>query len=317
MKLLYFNDPHNSEQPPVSRDLNYHTDILKKQLEIIKIAHELKVDYIGCSGDWFHRKSNATIREGLTLVRLMKKSKIPFIGIGGNHDFVGYNQTTIQNRPLGILVESGVLRLLDNNPIIQGDVVLTGTSHYAGYDVDRLAYIKPDAWKNKYTIALTHGSLILSNTGTFYGHYTNMNMLKSMDGDLHNVIFNGHFHNNQGSFKLKEKNSIVFNIGSIARNVLMDDIAKRIPTVMFINVKDGECKFEQIELTNVRDYQDCFISNDIIKNDTNEIKEFVAALIKESGELSILHDKELIKTIVKKHKFNSTVEKMVLDYIEQ
>src|SRR3990167_5941283 len=155
IKILTIGDIHYSDVAPISRNEDYYKHILKKLLECILIAKKLEVDYICPTGDFFHRKSAASFHEAIMLMSVIKRSKIPFVGIGGNHDYTGYNLNTINNRALGCLVESGLIRLLDFNPIESGGILLMGNSYSSMYDMDRHGYVKPDKYDDKFTIAIT------------------------------------------------------------------------------------------------------------------------------------------------------------------
>ena len=117
MKFLCIGDVHFTIDHPISRDEQYPKDILKKLVECIQLAKKLKCDYILCTGDWFHRKSQASFYEANLLMSMFKKSHIPIYGIAGNHDIAGYNLKTLTSRALGSLITSGHLHLLDNHQI--------------------------------------------------------------------------------------------------------------------------------------------------------------------------------------------------------
>ena len=315
-KLILFNDPHYSKIQPISRDENYSNDILNKLIEVVKIAHKLEVDYIGCTGDWFHRKSNTTFNEAINIIKLLKRSRIPIISIGGNHDFTGHNLNTLNNRALGALVASGTIKLLDDKPIVTKDVTIFGSSFNPYYDIKRQAYIKPKEYEDHFTLLLSHGTLILTEHGTFFGNYTNMSKLKSLEGELHNVIFNGHYHNDQGVCEVND-DCTVFNIGSLARNILTEDSRDRIPKVLYLNIKNRKIAYKQIELKSVRSSDEVFVSRNKEDNDVNEIKDFVNILMEESGELTLNEDKDIIHKIVKQMKYSSEIETKVSEYLER
>lgn len=317
LRLLCVGDIHFSKVPPISRDENYPRDILRKFSECISLAKKLRCDYIVDTGDFFHRKSSATFEEAKILMRLFRKSPIPVVGVGGNHDYTGYNMNTMKYRPIGNLIESRHLRLLDLEPIEKNGVVLMGSSYTNNYDISRSAYIKPEGYEDRYTIAITHGSLVLKDNGTFWGHYTNMNDLRKMESPIHNIIFNGHMHHYQKTYEFNDMDCTVFSIGSLARNVLKEDIAKRKPKVLFMKIKEGEFSSEEIILKSARKSDDVFkIREYVTEEDTDSIKEFVNILTQESGELSIASDRNLVRKIVRKFGYTEKVEMKVLDYLE-
>ncbi len=323
--MLSFNDPHFTLVAPISRTSSYPKDIIKKILEVIKLAKKLGVKYVGCSGDWMHRKGAASSKEGYILLWLLQYAKslgIEIIGILGNHDIPGYNLDARINRPIGMIAKSGLLRLLDFNPIIKDDIKIVGTSFHHNYDVSRQAYFKSEKDMKKFTIAFTHGSLVLKNKGTFWGPYTNLNHLKEHDGTLHDVIINGHLHHNQNSATIKERKRVVkiFANGSLARNILKEDVAKRIPTVLYLRVKsDMSVVAEQIPLRCAKPFEKAFIMPEDMDGKVygQDISDFVHELIKESEDFSVSNDKMLVEKIIKKKKFSKRVETKVLAYLEE
>lgn len=318
MKFLCVGDIHFTVDHPISRDEQYPKDILKKIVECIQLAKQLNCQYILCTGDWFHRKSQATFYEANLLMSMFKKSHIPIYGIAGNHDIAGYNLKTLASRALGSLITSGHMNLLDNHQIDSKDVLVTGTSFSRMYDLGRTAYYKAEKQEDRYSLAITHGSLITTPTGTFFGQYTNMTDLTKIERPLHNIIFNGHIHHRQAIYKFKDRDCTVFSIGSLARNILKEDVAKRIPTVLFLDVKEGDFKYEEITLKSVRPFKDAFIAKEPEEiKDESSIKDFIDTLVSESGELTMLDDKELVKVTIKKLGYGKEIEEKVLTYIDQ
>lgn len=318
MKFLCIGDVHFSVEPPISRDEHYPKDILKKLAECIQLARQMNCDYILCTGDWFHRKSQASFYEANLLMSMFKKSKIPIYCIAGNHDVGGYNLKTLASRALGSLITSGHLHLLDNHQIDSDGVLVTGTSFSRLYDVSRSAYYKAETQEDRYTLAITHGSLITTESGTFFGQYTNMTDLTKINRPLCNIIFNGHVHHHQGIYRFKDRDCTVFSIGSLSRNILKEDVANRRPQVLFLDIKEGSFKYEEIELKSARDFKDAFIfrePEDV--KDESSIKDFVDTLVSESGELSMLDDKELVKITIQKLGYSKEIEEQVLTYIDQ
>ena len=317
MKLLCIGDIHFTIEHPISRDEQYPKDILKKLAECITLAKKMNCDNILCTGDFFHRKAQASFYEANILMSLFRKSHIPFYGIAGNHDIAGYNLKTIASRALGALTTSGHMKLLDTHPIDDGGLLIAGNSHSRMYDVSRMAYFKAEEQEDRYSMVVTHGALILKDEGSFWGQYTNMNHLREIKRPLHNIIFNGHTHHHQALYKFKDRDCTIFSIGSLARNILKEDVARRRPKVLFLEIKDGDYSYEEIELKSARTFEEAFIIPEEITEDESSIKDFVATLVNESGEFASLDDKDLIKITVKKLGYCQATEDRILTYIDQ
>lgn len=318
MRLLLFNDPHFSFQSPISRNEHYAKDILRKLSEVIILASKTSSDYLICSGDIFHRKSSTSFYESNIIMKLFKRSRVPIYGIAGSHDMNGYEFSSVYRKAAGSLFTAECIKPLDVYPIESEGILVTGTSYHRMYDISRSAYCKPEQYIDKYVISITHGSLILSDSGTFFGNYTNMNDLRNLKfGVLSNVIFNGHMHAPQKQYKFNDKDCTVFNVGSLARNIYKEDVAKRKPCVMLMDIKEGSFKSELIELKNVKDFKEAFIARDIkTLEDDSSIKDFVNALINESGELSSTSEKDLIYKVITQYGYDEAIHSRVLSYIE-
>jgi hypothetical protein len=322
VSFVSFNDAHFTLIPPISRTSAYPKDIARKLIETINIGKKLNVNYIASTGDILHRKGAASSREGYIIEGIFKKSNIPIIGVLGNHDISGYNFESRKNRPIGMIEQAGLYNVLDNKPIIIGDVMLTGSSYQHNYEESRDAYFKRDDQLKYFTVAFTHGALVLSNEGKFWGTYTNLNMLRNEDRILHNVIINGHLHHHQNQVTLlgKRQNTNIFSNGSLARNILKEDVAKRTPTILHISIlSDHTVVSEEIELKSAKHYSKAFIIPEVLDEKINgiDIKDFVESLLKESDEFDMHNDISLIKKIVKKKKFSKRVKHKIIEYVTE
>jgi len=108
--ILFFTDPHNSDQPPRMRREGYREQILAKQVAIIPHAKVVDLTIIG--GDIFHQKKTHKISHYLVskVMEIYREYGAVYI-VPGNHDF-DMNPEEMKNNPLGIVCKLPNVRLL-------------------------------------------------------------------------------------------------------------------------------------------------------------------------------------------------------------
>lgn len=99
--ILFWSDPHNSDQPPRMRKEGYREQILAKQEFLIKPAQ--KADLVIVGGDIFHQKKAHKISYYLMnrLMEIYREYGSVYI-VPGNHDF-DMRPEEIKDNPLGVL----------------------------------------------------------------------------------------------------------------------------------------------------------------------------------------------------------------------
>ena len=109
-KVLYFTDPHNSDQPPRMRREGYREQILKKQELIIPVAKKVEMTIIG--GDIFHQKKVYKISHKLVnqIMEIYREYGMTYI-VPGNHDF-DMSPAELKDNPLAIIAKLPNVRML-------------------------------------------------------------------------------------------------------------------------------------------------------------------------------------------------------------
>lgn len=163
-KLLYITDTHGKARNPVSRIDDYAGAVFRKMKYIIEYAENNNFDAILHGGDWLDAPhvSDDFIREFSFII---KRSKVPFYGILGNHDIYGYNPDTFLRTAYSISEGLGVFtRLYRNKPVKVGRAILTGQDAVADYDRKGCEYLYTDSYieseSDHVVIHLTHGMLV-------------------------------------------------------------------------------------------------------------------------------------------------------------
>lgn len=126
-KVIFVGDVHLKGSTPISRKDNYPETILNKIKSIWSYA-----DTIGCStivflGDIFDTVNISLqyFSHVLTLFKQIVSSGIDLYTIAGNHDLKYDSMDTLPITPLGILVKSDAIKLLDMLTV--DDVFIQGT----------------------------------------------------------------------------------------------------------------------------------------------------------------------------------------------
>ena len=112
---IVFGDVHWTDTPPMSRSANYLADLSSILEQIGAIARTMKVDFVACTGDWFHSKGNTSNRAVCRLIECLQTNfDRPILTIPGNHDMIGDNVDSIKDgQPFHLLELAGVVRRVD------------------------------------------------------------------------------------------------------------------------------------------------------------------------------------------------------------
>ncbi|WP_408955922.1 exonuclease SbcCD subunit D [Natroniella sp. ANB-PHB2] len=213
MKLLVMTDTHIRGTTPGRRMDNFKETLLKKLKEVRQIAVDEQVDFILHGGDLFDRPDTApsVVNE---FIKVLCSYPVPIYLVAGNHDLFGHNPETLQRTMLGVLVASGVVNLVSEEPIFLSrngiDLQLTGKSF--DYEVDckdTTAYSVKKAKDVDYALHLVHGMLLKK---PFFEHgYTLVEDVET-EADL---IVAGHYHLGFGKLEFNETKFL--NPGALVR----------------------------------------------------------------------------------------------------
>ncbi len=117
MRIVFFTDMHIKFNKPSSRlDINYLDTCLKKLNFIIKTTNNLNPDIVIFGGDLFDKPniSNSTIIDTIKEISNLQK---PLYVVIGNHDIMGYSKDSLYSSAIGILIETKVCKLLEEEII--------------------------------------------------------------------------------------------------------------------------------------------------------------------------------------------------------
>lgn len=269
MKSLIVNDIHFSMTPPRWRTEDYPKDILAKLDWIGQFIRKYDIGRLVLGGDLFHRATESEYGISMLANSLLKLS-VPIYTILGNHDIEAGHESSYMWRPIGPLIESGLVHLLGDEGIIDGDMRITGCpfsyeSHEAYGLRNRLCKIE---------VRISHGMILIPG----FSLPKNVNWIRADNINLGevDVLFNGHMHFYQGVYKDNATGKQVVNVGSLSRGSLAESDITRIPRVVLL-YENGS--FEIIDVP-VRPASDVFKMKEAkeAKDQTAEISEFVDRL---------------------------------------
>lgn len=187
-------DIHITKQRPEKRKDNYLKTVLNKLEQIIQITKEqTHTNLLVVAGDFF---DSPTVPYDVTrqVIKLIKKHNIEILTVPGQHD-LRYHQTGLNNTPLGILTETG----------------LVSTTNRTEFDMSLAGWNEEP--KKEAEILLIH-KMVTEEFGLFPGHdYTNAKQILK-DYPWARLIISG---DNHRPHLVEHKNRIQLNCGSVVR----------------------------------------------------------------------------------------------------
>lgn len=352
-RLVVFNDPHYTVEPPECRADTYRTEVLAKFHEVARLAVKLKAAAIGCTGDWFHRKGKVTFRESNDLLAVLsgwRKLGLEVVGILGNHDIAGHALESMDSRAVGTFVHSKILHLLDHEPWSaddeEGHLVVTGTSYFHGCDDSDEARVrmygspvgfsvpevapspggKDPGWMRDRTVHVhfAHGTLL--QRGEFFESYTTAEPLIELlceVGRCPDVIICGHLHFSEGVKTYERPDGkgtvTVCRVGSTGR-VAADDLERQ-PSALLVATRGRKAVFREIPIGKPVRRPDSTTGPDGQPVDPKEheqrIREFVRVLREEADEFSLSDHRELLREIVDRMGHGEEVYEAALKAVER
>ena len=280
-KFLFIGDRHNAEHVPSSRIDNYHENTELKDLEIIQIAKDKKVDAILHPGDfWTDADRKLDYNFVSNIVRRWLNSGIQLIGIAGNHDLIGNNLNSLDNTTTGFLNSIGIFKTLKDGEVLtfkdDVSVAITGTNYHKGMDKPQCIndYIVNDKQAD-YHIHIVHGMLMTKSYGKLFDH-TTIDQITSTNAD---ITLCGHDHVGFGIVNYKNKYFI--NPGAVVRMTCSKDEMDRTVSVVYIEIDRNGIRCELIPLQSAKPSIDVLSRADI---EATEARESYKAFIKDGVE---------------------------------
>lgn len=251
MKFIHVTDLHIMGRTPKYRKDDFLQTILEKIEWVQKYAEDIEATAILCTGDLFDRADTAysVLND---VIPVMRRSKVPWVSVIGNHDEYGYNPDTILRTPMGTLMRQGIVTHVGYNyksyDCYANDtdiVVITGCDStiqtdnredkeydYGVYSGEEIIFpLDPEDMNKKITtIHLSHGFLANKNWGDKI-HHTQINEIyDKVEAD---IVLAGHEHSGFGIVKTPNGKlfvnggalgRITAGVGDINREVMISEI---------------------------------------------------------------------------------------------
>lgn len=229
ISIWAINDPHLSDGPPLGRQQGYYEQIFNKLEQVAALTKAQPCDILVCTGDWFHRK-----RPDRTSHRLVRRLYAlltgPFTGIevlsvAGNHDMTEMGLASLEKQPLGVLAQTGAIRLLyaEKPWLWEKDgkrVLFVGRPYDSERDIDPFYYALTEAEQKEaeaadYVIMIAHGSILPKSGAKPYPH-VGVHQIPLDDHGPVDLMLCGHIHDVLGMVEMPGGGTFI-NLGALAR----------------------------------------------------------------------------------------------------
>jgi len=221
-EYLLMGDIHLSDRPPSSCTDSYQDDIFDLLRHVGTIAADRRSAGVIWAGDVFHHKTpgRTSHRTVIDLIALLFDYPCPTYVVPGNHDMLHDRLDSIDNtQPLGVVIASGALRLLNGWMNSGGDLV---------YGVPWLMRFTDDAVESAFAdwrhlnpegaaaLCVTHAPLYPVGRELAYENYPAGKWAWAMGG--HGSVYYGHVHEPHG---IHQVGGVTFcNAGALSRGSL-------------------------------------------------------------------------------------------------
>ena len=230
--IIFVGDVHLKGSSPISRKDNYAEVILNKIRFIRDYANAIGCTTIIFLGDIFDTVNTSLqyFSHCLSLFKDISNSGIDLYTIVGNHDIRYDSLETLPITPLGILLESGAVRLLDNLTI--DDVYIQGC-HYSNKPIKNTN-------QDLYSILLLH---------RFYENGFNEEPITKEDVvELgYDTYILGHDHRPYITITMEDPRDIkIIRPGSLARNSSDQYNKLRKPRILIMDTDTKDFVYEEV-----------------------------------------------------------------------
>jgi len=238
IRFLTSSDEHLADLNPGFRKDDYRASILKKLEWQGDIARKFGASAVLRGGDFFHVKAanKTTYATTSMAAEIHRHYSCPTYAMAGNHDMSNNDPASIHRQPLGVLLKSGVFRLLRDESFVDGtmSVRVVGVEYTTDLAAEGLAEIVRKRPGDTYTVAFVHALASMAPPERIQSFF-NENIFDYRDlifEGCPDVYIFGHYHKDQG---IVEHMGVKFvNLGAISRGALTFENLDRKPKVSLI-----------------------------------------------------------------------------------
>jgi Calcineurin-like phosphoesterase len=275
MEILCLGDIHASERPPSSCTDSYNDDIFGLLLQTQQIANAREVAAVVWAGDVFHSKapSRSSHRLVQRFLDHLSGYECPVYVVPGNHDVQHDRMASLaETQPLGVLIRSGMLRLLNGwesytGPFSEGEAAglpiygVPWLQEWTGETVSAAL----EGWRRQvsgagtgavHPLVVTHAPLYPPGQELEFEHFPARQWQEAMGG--RGACYYGHVHEWHGIWRVahvvesdeaftSEVGGVTFcNPGALSRGSLHEHNLTRTPACAVWDSETGT--FEEIPL---------------------------------------------------------------------
>ena len=237
LAFLFRTDAHLADRGPASWKGDYQAEILSSLEQVGQMARKYKTTAVLDGGDFFHVKAATRNSHALVVkaAELHRDYPCPTFCVEGNHDLAYNNLSTVGKQPLGVLVSTGVFRVLRDEVFTDGTtrVRVVGVPYSPQRTLDELRAIRKQDGDD-YLVAVIHqlaGENPPGGVEDFFGEPVFRYEDLVYDGGPDVWAF-GHWHKDQGIVEVQGRRFV--NQGALSRGALVRENLERVPKVALI-----------------------------------------------------------------------------------
>jgi len=284
MNIVFSTDWHVADKGPRTRTDDYREAVFSKLKQIQVVCQKLDAKLNVCGGDVFDVKlprgnTHSLVRD---LIQTLNGYSCPTKVVVGNHDIYGDNHSTLDRQPLGVVLASNAMSILDDYTIEEEGmrVRLVGLK-YGQSEYEDFAKIER---KDEDILMVVAHCFASEQGGDYYG--SEVLKYKTLAQYPIDVFAFGHWHIDQGVKVIDRKHFI--NIGALTRGSLAKDNLTRNPKCALLSFtkEDSKVKLnvQQVRLKAPSSLE-IFDLDEKARSEAEkqEIEEFLSKLQKESN----------------------------------
>ncbi len=302
MKYLYFQDGHVKGKNSAYRIGNYFQDFLIKFDELLEIAKEHQVDAILDGGDLTHAPE-PSYRILDEIADRVEKTKIPFIGLFGNHAERYHSMEHSKYTGLAHLIKRS--KYFNYLTEIKGDDFIIESIEYSHNIEEKikesgLMFVENNMWK----IGIIHAFVTPKPFLPQVMHVCCKDISSNAD-----IILVAHYHS---EWEKQVGSTIYKDIGCFGRNSITE--ANLTPSCLLIDTTTRT--ITEIELKSAKKGKDIFEMDKVaeIKEFNSNMENFIKSL--ESTEFQSMNIKGMIEDVAKKSDVSREVVDLIINKIE-
>lgn len=319
IRLITSSDEHLADVAPGFRKDDYRGEILEMLEWQGDFARKFGARALLRGGDFFHVKAanKTTMRTMAMAARIHRQYPCQTFALAGNHDMSNNHPESIPSQPLGVMLNSGVFQLLQDETFADGSLKarVIGVEYTTDIDVDGIHNLVRKKDEN-YTIAFVHALASMAPDEKIQSFFNERIF------DYRDLVFEGcpdvyvfgHYHKDQG---IVEHAGVKFvNLGSISRGSLVFENIERKPKISSIRMDSQGIHVEEHIIPH-KDAHDIFDFELKKRLDTERrnLNEFVQQLRLDSKSMAE-SPVELLRQELSTTKFSEDLRRLCLQTLE-